>query len=105
MRINLLAVGKRMPAWINQGVAAYVRRLPPHLGGPRVGEPRHGDAGERSARCALLLLKGPPLHLVGDQCVETARTRTRAEAGHRASLPWAPDPPSTVCAVLPMCVS
>lgn len=28
MKIRLLAVGTRLPGWINEGVATYVRRLP-----------------------------------------------------------------------------
>jgi 23S rRNA (pseudouridine1915-N3)-methyltransferase len=31
MRISLLAVGTRMPAWVEQGVADYRRRLPPEI--------------------------------------------------------------------------
>lgn len=31
MRINLIAVGTRMPAWVEQGVAEYSKRLPPEL--------------------------------------------------------------------------
>lgn len=29
MRIQLLSVGRRMPAWINEGFAEYAKRLPP----------------------------------------------------------------------------
>lgn len=29
MRIHLLAVGRRMPAWVNSGYAEFARRLPP----------------------------------------------------------------------------
>lgn len=29
MRIHLIAVGKRMPAWINEGYGEYAKRLPP----------------------------------------------------------------------------
>lgn len=29
MRIQLLAVGTRMPAWVNEGYAEYAQRLPP----------------------------------------------------------------------------
>jgi 23S rRNA (pseudouridine1915-N3)-methyltransferase len=32
MRIYLLAVGRRMPGWVNAGVKEYVRRLPPEWG-------------------------------------------------------------------------
>ncbi|HEX4880938.1 MAG TPA: 23S rRNA (pseudouridine(1915)-N(3))-methyltransferase RlmH [Porticoccaceae bacterium] len=31
MRLRLLAVGTRMPAWVGLGVADYARRLPPEL--------------------------------------------------------------------------
>ena len=29
MRIHLLAVGRRMPAWVETGVATYLKRFPP----------------------------------------------------------------------------
>jgi 23S rRNA (pseudouridine1915-N3)-methyltransferase len=32
MHIHLLAVGQRMPGWINAGLEDYVRRLPPEWG-------------------------------------------------------------------------
>lgn len=32
MRISLIAVGTRMPAWVEAGVAEYRRRLPPEIG-------------------------------------------------------------------------
>jgi 23S rRNA (pseudouridine1915-N3)-methyltransferase len=31
MRINILAVGTRMPAWVETGVATYQKRLPRHI--------------------------------------------------------------------------
>jgi 23S rRNA (pseudouridine1915-N3)-methyltransferase len=31
MRISLIAVGTRMPAWVEDGVAEYSRRLPPEI--------------------------------------------------------------------------
>lgn len=31
MRISLVAVGTRMPGWVEQGVAEYARRLPPEM--------------------------------------------------------------------------
>jgi 23S rRNA (pseudouridine1915-N3)-methyltransferase len=31
MRISVIAVGTRMPAWINQGIAQYSKRLPREL--------------------------------------------------------------------------
>lgn len=31
MRISLLAVGTRLPAWVNDGFDTYRRRLPPHI--------------------------------------------------------------------------
>jgi 23S rRNA (pseudouridine1915-N3)-methyltransferase len=30
VRIHLLAVGTRMPSWVNEAVAEYARRMPPH---------------------------------------------------------------------------
>jgi 23S rRNA (pseudouridine1915-N3)-methyltransferase len=30
MRIHVLAVGTRMPAWVEEGYREYVKRLPPH---------------------------------------------------------------------------
>ena len=30
MRIRLLAVGTRLPAWVGSGFAEYARRMPPH---------------------------------------------------------------------------
>jgi len=31
MKINLVTVGGRMPAWVDEGVAQYTRRLPPEF--------------------------------------------------------------------------
>ncbi|MFP5348273.1 MAG: 23S rRNA (pseudouridine(1915)-N(3))-methyltransferase RlmH [Gammaproteobacteria bacterium] len=31
MRLYLIAVGTRMPAWVEDGFADYAKRLPPHL--------------------------------------------------------------------------
>lgn len=31
MRLHLIAVGTRMPAWVEDGFADYAKRLPPHL--------------------------------------------------------------------------
>jgi 23S rRNA (pseudouridine1915-N3)-methyltransferase len=31
MRIHVLAVGTRMPAWVDEGVDTYIRRLPRHI--------------------------------------------------------------------------
>ena len=31
MRISIIAVGTRMPAWISQGIAEYSKRLPREL--------------------------------------------------------------------------
>lgn len=31
MQIRLIAVGTRMPAWVEQGVADYTKRLPPEI--------------------------------------------------------------------------
>lgn len=32
MRIHLIAVGERMPAWVQQGYEEYAKRLPPECG-------------------------------------------------------------------------
>lgn len=32
MKIKLLAIGDKMPAWVDTGVQEYARRLPPELG-------------------------------------------------------------------------
>jgi len=32
VRLTVLALGTRMPAWVDQAVADYVRRLPPEIG-------------------------------------------------------------------------
>lgn len=32
MNIHLIAVGERMPAWVQQGYAEYAKRLPPECG-------------------------------------------------------------------------
>ncbi len=37
MKLHLLAVGQKMPAWVQQGCAEYEKRLPPHLK-PRLKE-------------------------------------------------------------------
>ncbi len=31
MKLHLLAVGQKMPAWVQQGCAEYDKRMPPHL--------------------------------------------------------------------------
>jgi 23S rRNA (pseudouridine1915-N3)-methyltransferase len=31
MQINLIAVGKKMPQWINHGFATYAKRMPPDI--------------------------------------------------------------------------
>lgn len=30
MQIHIVAVGQRMPAWVQQGVEEYLKRMPPH---------------------------------------------------------------------------
>lgn len=51
MKLNLIAVGHRMPGWINAGYDDYARRMPPDL--PLVLaeiKPGHRVAGEDGAR-------------------------------------------------------
>ena len=31
MRVSLIAIGGKMPAWVEQGVAEYRKRLPPEI--------------------------------------------------------------------------
>jgi 23S rRNA (pseudouridine1915-N3)-methyltransferase len=31
MKLDILAVGKNMPAWVNQGVSEYLKRFPAHF--------------------------------------------------------------------------
>ena len=52
MRVTLVAVGRRMPAWIGTGVAEYAKRLPAHWSFAirEVREASGGDVGSRTAR-------------------------------------------------------
>jgi len=45
MRLYLIAVGQRMPAWVEAGFAEYAKRLPPHLK-PRLVEIAAGRRGK-----------------------------------------------------------
>ncbi len=46
MKIHLIAVGKRMPAWVEAGVAEYQRRMPAEAA-PRIIEIAPGRRGKR----------------------------------------------------------
>lgn len=52
MRMRVLAVGTRMPAWVDAGVADYSRRLGPELGFRiepiRLGQRRPGEPPDRA---------------------------------------------------------
>ena len=51
MKLTLIAVGHRMPDWIDAGVADYARRLPPDLPMSLVQiKPGHRAAGEDGVR-------------------------------------------------------
>jgi 23S rRNA (pseudouridine1915-N3)-methyltransferase len=51
VKLTLIAVGHRMPDWIDAGVADYARRLPPDLPMSLVQiKPGHRAAGEDGAR-------------------------------------------------------
>jgi len=51
MRINVLAVGTRMPAWVNEGVNEYTRRLPRHVDLQFIEVPAaHRRAGATTAK-------------------------------------------------------
>ena len=59
MLIRIVAVGQRMPGWVDAAVTDYLKRLPPEL---RIEcaavrtEPRTGDAARRSAAATATLL-------------------------------------------------
>jgi 23S rRNA (pseudouridine1915-N3)-methyltransferase len=52
MRISLLAVGTRLPAWIGDGFETYRRRLPGHIRLELVEIPGGGRAGRDAAAAA-----------------------------------------------------
>ena len=55
MKLHLIAVGRKMPGWINSGYENYARRMPPDL--PLVLaeiKPGHRVAGEDGARARQL---------------------------------------------------
>jgi 23S rRNA (pseudouridine1915-N3)-methyltransferase len=65
MRISIIAVGTRMPAWVQQGVAEYDRRLPRELGVrwleiPLAPRGKDADPRELGAREGARLLKAIP---------------------------------------------
>ena len=87
MRISIIAVGTRMPAWVQQGVEEYDRRLPRELGVrwleiPLAPRNRKGaDAREPSAREGASLLKAIP---DGDRVVALDVHGARLSSGQLA---------------------
>ncbi|MEN8175943.1 MAG: 23S rRNA (pseudouridine(1915)-N(3))-methyltransferase RlmH [Pseudomonadota bacterium] len=65
MKIHLLAVGTRMPAWVQQGYQEYARRLPPE--------------------CGLVLKEIPPGQR--GKSTDLARTRNQEWQRMRTALP------------------
>ena len=55
MRIHLIAVGRRMPAWVEAGYREYARRLPPEctLNLIEVDPQHRGQGGQRPGEAAL----------------------------------------------------
>ena len=53
MRISIIAVGTRMPAWVNDGVAAYRERLPRHINVEIIEIPPGNRSGQASIQAAL----------------------------------------------------
>jgi 23S rRNA (pseudouridine1915-N3)-methyltransferase len=71
MRISVIAVGTRMPAWVSEGVAEYSRRLPRELGlswreVPLAPRGRHRSAEQACAREGQQLLGAIP---AGDRVI------------------------------------
>ena len=61
MKLHLIAVGHKMPGWVNAGYEDYARRMPPDL--PLVLteiKPGHRVAGEGGARARELAAQLPP---------------------------------------------
>lgn len=60
MKLKLLAVGQRQPAWVDAAVAEYAKRLPRHLGFELSELPaavRSGRGGEMSAKATASTAK------------------------------------------------
>lgn len=86
MKINLLTVGSRMPAWVDEGVAEYVKRLPPEFAlsvtDVPLGKRGKGQDVEQAMRReaeALLAKVRPQDHVVALE-VTGARLSTEALA-------------------------
>ena len=69
MRIRLLTISERQPAWVNDGYAEYAKRLPRHLAPELVELPlakrgKGGDAAKHKADESerLLAIGGPDGH-------------------------------------------
>ncbi len=81
MRIQILAVGTRMPAWVNQGVEDYLRRLPRHIDCSF----REIPAAQRSAGSTVEMIK----HKEAEALLKAARaadyTVALDERGSRCS--------------------
>ena len=88
MRIQLLAVGGKMPAWVQQGYQEYAKRLPRELH-PKLVELSLGGRGKKnSSREAVeqegqqMLAAIPPSHHVVALDVEGEAWSTEALARH-----------------------
>jgi 23S rRNA (pseudouridine1915-N3)-methyltransferase len=88
MRIQLLAVGGKMPAWVQQGYQEYVKRLPRELH-PKLVELSLGGRGKKSSSRDAVEQEGqqmlaaiPPSHHVVALDVKGEAWSTEALASH-----------------------
>lgn len=80
MQISLIAVGQKMPAWVNQGYAEYARRMPPECGLqlieiPLIRRTRAGDVGRMIDR-------------EGEQMLAAVKKDTLVVAMEVTGKPW-----------------
>ena len=71
MRLRVIAVGTRMPAWVDDAVDTYSRRMPPELHvdwKPVKAEPR--EAGGGATRCMARFMM--PASMARSDMVSTA---------------------------------
>jgi 23S rRNA (pseudouridine1915-N3)-methyltransferase len=92
MRISIIAVGTRMPAWVSQGITEYSKRLPRELKPvwreiPLARRGREGCASQSCAAEGELMLKGIP---TGEQVIalDVAGQRLSTEQLARQLESW-----------------
>jgi 23S rRNA (pseudouridine1915-N3)-methyltransferase len=75
MRLTVLAVGTRMPAWVNQGVQTYTKRLPRHIAlqfrelpaAPRMSGATPAKLRQKEGEHMLRALQGPAYVIALDE--------------------------------------